>query len=109
MLPLQASLLGEALTGVGILGQLNIETGIPIAEAEPLLLAFIAFNLIGVVGGLGDRGRFVDDDTPSKPENVYSIRAGLGLNESGELPRAYCLHDFNLDLTCFPILNGICA
>ncbi|KAJ8498207.1 hypothetical protein OPV22_008759 [Ensete ventricosum] len=53
MLGFAASLLGEGITGKGILAQLNLETGIPIYEAEPLLL----FTL----GGLGDRGQFVDD------------------------------------------------
>ncbi|GJT63519.1 hypothetical protein Tco_1007052 [Tanacetum coccineum] len=41
----KASLLGEAVTGKGILQQLNLETGIPIYEAEPLLLFFILFTL----------------------------------------------------------------
>jgi photosystem II protein len=86
MLGFAASLLGEALTGKGILAQFNLETGIPISQAEPLLLGFILFTLVGAVGGLGDRGRFVDDDEPpTKPSNVYSLRAGLGLNESGPL------------------------
>jgi len=53
-----ASLLGEAVTGKGILAQLNLETGIPITEAEPLLLFFILFTLLGAIGALGDRGRF---------------------------------------------------
>lgn len=39
MLGFAASLLGEAVTGQGILAQLNLETGIPIYEAEPLLLS----------------------------------------------------------------------
>lgn len=60
MLGFAASLLGEAVTGKGILAQLNLETGTPITEAEPLLLFFILFTLLGA---LGDRGRFVDDST----------------------------------------------
>jgi photosystem II protein len=38
--PRRPSLLGEAVTGKGILAQLNLETGIPITEAQPLLLFF---------------------------------------------------------------------
>merc|ERR1712176_543231 len=33
-----ASLIGEAITGKGALAQFNIETGIPLSEAEPVLL-----------------------------------------------------------------------
>jgi photosystem II protein len=83
-LAVQASLLGEAITGQGILAQVNLETGIPIAEAEPLLLFFIAFTVLGAVGGLGDRGQFVDEE-PSAPAQPGSLRALLGLGESGPL------------------------
>lgn len=55
----QASLLGEGITGKGILAQLNLETGIPIYEAEPLLLFFILFTLLGAIGALGDRGQLL--------------------------------------------------
>lgn len=81
-LPLQASLLGEAITGQGILNQINIETGIPISEAEPLLLFFIAFTVLGAIGGLGDRGQFVDEDPA--PAKSGSLRSLLGLGDSGE-------------------------
>ncbi|CAI5970326.1 unnamed protein product [Closterium sp. NIES-65] len=85
MLGFAASLLGEAITGAGILSQLNIETGIPITETEPLLLFFIAFTVLGAIGGLGDRGRFVDDEPVGPPVKRGSIKAALGLSEDGPL------------------------
>ncbi|MQL94633.1 hypothetical protein Taro_027291 [Colocasia esculenta] len=42
-------------------GRLNLETGIPIYEAELLLLFSILFTLLDAIGSLGDQGSFVDD------------------------------------------------
>jgi len=53
------SLIGEAITGKGPLAQFDIETGLPLADTEPLLLAFIAFTLFAAINE--GSGRFKDE------------------------------------------------
>ena len=44
-----AALIGEAVTGVGPLAQFGLETGIPLRDAEPVLLAFIILTLFTAI------------------------------------------------------------
>merc|ERR1711884_474747 len=55
-----ASLIGEAITGKGPLAQFNMETGIPLADAEPLLLFSIV--LLGLTAVNEGSGKFVEED-----------------------------------------------
>lgn len=54
-----AALLGEGVTGKGPLGQIGLETGIPLTEAEPLLIFSIIFTLLAAVNE--GRGKFVEE------------------------------------------------
>jgi len=55
-----SALIGETLTGQGPLGQIGLETGIPLTEAEPLLLFSILFTLFAAINE--GRGEFVDEN-----------------------------------------------
>jgi photosystem II 22kDa protein len=54
-----AALIGESITGQGPLGQFGLETGIPLNEAEPILIFSILFTLFAAINE--GRGKFVDE------------------------------------------------
>jgi photosystem II protein len=56
------SIIGEIITGKGALAQLNIETGVPINEIEPLVLFNVLFFFIAAINP--GTGKFIigDDD-----------------------------------------------
>lgn len=55
-----ASLIGEGVTGKGIIGQLGYETGIPLLDIDWLLGASILFTLFAALNE--GTGRFVDEE-----------------------------------------------
>ncbi|MQM20753.1 hypothetical protein Taro_053782 [Colocasia esculenta] len=65
--------------------QLNLETSIPIYEAEPLLLFSILFTLLGAIGALGDRAGRGDSDR--RRLTSWGFHAGLlfGFTKANEL------------------------
>ncbi|KAK4276733.1 hypothetical protein QN277_014848 [Acacia crassicarpa] len=54
------SLIGEIITGKGALAQLNIETGVPINEIEPLVLFNVLFFFVAALNP--GTGKFVTDE-----------------------------------------------
>ncbi len=61
MIGVAASLVGEILTGKGAIGQLGLETGLPIYEVDGLILALIAFNFIAAFAPVS--GKFVPEES----------------------------------------------
>merc|ERR1711904_644133 len=59
MLGFAASLVGEILTGKGALAQFDVETGLPLGDTEPLVLALVAFNVFAAFAP--GKGKFVED------------------------------------------------
>lgn len=55
-----ASLIGEILTGSGALAQLNIETGLPVWELEPLLIGSVLFFFVAAINP--GTGKFINDE-----------------------------------------------
>lgn len=54
------SIIGEIITGKGALAQLNIETGVPISEIEPLVLFNVIFFFVAAINP--GTGKFVTTD-----------------------------------------------
>ncbi|CAM6022132.1 unnamed protein product [Sphagnum balticum] len=52
--------IGDIITGKGILAQLNIETGVPITDLEPLISFNVAYSLVAAINP--GTGKFVNDD-----------------------------------------------
>jgi len=55
-----ASLIGEVLTGKGALAQLNIETGVPLFELEPLVIFWVIFFFVAAINP--GSGKFINDE-----------------------------------------------
>jgi photosystem II protein len=54
------SIIGEIITGKGTPAQLNIETGVPITDLEPLILFNVSYFLVAPINP--GTGKFVNDD-----------------------------------------------
>lgn len=54
------SIIGEIITGKGALAQLNIETGVPIQDIEPLVLFNVIFFFFAALNP--GNGKFVTDE-----------------------------------------------
>jgi len=50
----------ETIKGKGTLAQLNVETGVPITDLEPLILFNVAYFLVAAINP--GTGKFVNDD-----------------------------------------------
>lgn len=72
MLGIATAIIGELITGKGALAQLGFETGIPILELEPIILAGIAFNLVAAF--LPATGKFVEDEEVDEPRAKGSLQ-----------------------------------
>ena len=55
-----ASIIGEIVSGKGALAQLNIETGVPVWEIEPIILFSIVFFFVAAINP--GTGKFISDD-----------------------------------------------
>ncbi|GMP46937.1 hypothetical protein CsSME_00014900 [Camellia sinensis var. sinensis] len=58
------SIIGEIITGKGALAQLNIETGVPIGDIEPLVLLNVAFFFFAALNP--GTGKFITDEEEEK-------------------------------------------
>jgi photosystem II protein len=99
MIGFAASLLGEALTGMGALAQFDIETGLPLADTEPLIIGIALFNVFVAFGGVVGlssgkfkakseedlvRTKFDATKSLARPKEFFGI-TGFGFSKENEL------------------------
>merc|ERR1711959_247045 len=87
MIGFAAAVLGEVLTGKGALAQFDIETGLPLFDTEPLILAFTAFNIFAALAGSAGltTGKFVPDEEELKPRKKGALQdASVSLATPGK-------------------------
>ena len=58
--------------GAGALAQLNIETGVPIGELEPAIIALVLFNLVAAL--LPASGRFEEEEDDRRQPGALQVR-----------------------------------
>jgi photosystem II protein len=94
MLGVASSVLGELLTGKGALGQLGLETGLPVFELDWTILVVVGFNLVAALWPTKD-----DDDSlgrsgsKNKIENTTANEESSGARGS-ESTNGYSSADF---------------
>jgi len=83
MFGFSASFLGELITGKGALAQFDIETGLPLNESEPLILAFVGLNAVLALWPAS--GKFVAEQTRKKPWYEEEAEAREAAKRTGPL------------------------
>jgi len=84
MLGMAAAVVGEVVTGKGALGQLGLETGIPLIELEDALAAQIGVFFLLAAAGFQTQGKFISDVGSLAFMKPGSWRDAWGLNPEGE-------------------------
>lgn len=75
------SIAAEALTGRGPLSQLNIETGIPLAEIDGIVVFLIAFNVATVLFPRRRDASYFPEEEELEPES-----SGILFESSRKVP-----------------------
>ena len=70
------AVLGEATTGKGALAQLNVETGVSMAELEPAVVGLVIFNLVAAL--LPASGRFEEEEDDTRQAGSLQVRPPPG-------------------------------
>lgn len=82
MVGFSVSIAAEALTGQGPLSQLNIETGIPLAEIDGIVVFLIAFNVATVLMPRRRDASYFPEEEELEPES-----SGILYESSKKVPR----------------------